>query len=87
MGLHGDDDKSMMTVRFLTRPRTDLGGVIEIVPVVDGAELTGLVHAFEVRAGMETRTRRVTHGERRWCLARPNRMLDYSRLVGAWNRQ
>jgi hypothetical protein len=42
------------TVRFLARPRADLGEVIEIVPAIDDAELTDLVHAFEQRAGMET---------------------------------
>ncbi|HEV3190738.1 MAG TPA: hypothetical protein VGY54_09600 [Polyangiaceae bacterium] len=46
----------MKTVRFLARPRADLGEVIEIVPAIDDAELTDLVHAFEQRAGMETRS-------------------------------
>jgi hypothetical protein len=45
----------VQTVRFLVRPRADLNGVLEIVPTIDDVELTAIVHAFELRTGMETR--------------------------------
>jgi hypothetical protein len=37
------------------RGRADLGGACEIVPTVDGREVTDLIHAFEQQHGMETR--------------------------------
>jgi hypothetical protein len=43
-------------VTFLVRIRTDLGGVSEVVPAIDETALTDLVHAFELRAGLETRS-------------------------------
>lgn len=48
-------DRGMSTLAFVTRPREDLDGSIEVIPTIDGALLTDLIHAFEMRAGMETR--------------------------------
>jgi len=45
----------MSQVQFNVRRRTDLGDVAEVVPSVDGEELTDLIHEFEKRAGLETR--------------------------------
>ena len=43
-------------VRFLAGPSVDLDDVIEIVPAIDGAKLTDLVHGFELHAGLEKRS-------------------------------
>ena len=45
----------MSQVRFVVRERDDLNGVTEVVAVVDGQELTDLIHAFEKAADMESR--------------------------------
>jgi hypothetical protein len=42
-------------VRFVVRESGDLSGATEVVPVVDGQELTDLIHAFEKGADMESR--------------------------------
>ena len=41
-------------VGFLVRHRDDVR-VAEVIPVVDGRDLTDLAHDFEKTAGMETR--------------------------------
>jgi hypothetical protein len=51
----------MNAVRFATRPRDDLGGAIEIVPMIDGGALSDLIHEFELRTGIET-TRSAPYG-------------------------
>jgi hypothetical protein len=43
------------SIRFVVRRRPELGGASEVVPVVDGAELTTLIHSYEKQHGMETR--------------------------------
>jgi hypothetical protein len=43
------------SIRFVVRRRQDLGGASEVVPLVDGAELTTLIHSFENQYRMETR--------------------------------
>lgn len=45
----------MSQVSFIVRRRNDYNGAAEVVPVVDGQELTDLIHAFEKRVGIETR--------------------------------
>lgn len=45
----------MNVLEFLIRPRSDLDDVIEVVPAIDGEELTDLIHRFERAAEMETR--------------------------------
>lgn len=45
----------MSTLAFIVSPREDLNGAIEVIPTIDGVALTDLIHAFELRAGLETR--------------------------------
>jgi hypothetical protein len=45
----------MSTVLFAIRHRAEHNGLAEVVPVVDGRELTDRIHAFEKEAGFETR--------------------------------
>ena len=45
----------MSVVGFSVRARADLGGAIEIVPVINGRDLSDMIHAFERDHGMETR--------------------------------
>jgi len=50
-----DQNRGVSTVGFVVRVRADLNDIAEVVPTVDGVELTTLAHAFENDAGMETR--------------------------------
>ncbi len=45
----------MNVIGFRVRARADLGGANEVVPIVDGRELTDIVHEFEHEHGMEKR--------------------------------
>jgi len=42
-------------VAFRIRYHREHRGASEVVPIIDGHELTDLVHAFERERGMETR--------------------------------
>jgi hypothetical protein len=45
----------MSVIAFSVRARVDLGGANELVPVIDGRELTDMIHAFERDNRMEER--------------------------------
>ena len=45
----------MSVIAFSVRARADLGGANELVPIIDGHELTDMIHAFERDHRMEER--------------------------------
>lgn len=49
------DTREKHEVAFVVALRDDLGGVVAVVPTIDGIALTDLIHRFEQEAGMEDR--------------------------------
>src|SRR4051794_35948680 len=45
----------MSVIAFSVRARADLGGANELVPIIDGHELTDMIHAFKRDHRMEER--------------------------------